>query len=58
MSIIKLVKDYIRKKGFFFSVTRQWPGDEQLGQAMPKDKVITKEEVNAEIQESLHKKER
>jgi hypothetical protein len=47
----------ILKKGFFFSITRPWPGDGKLPDWNCWPKKVTKEDVEKEIRDSLTKKE-
>ena len=55
--LLKRLKDYIKRRGFFISITRPWPGEGKLSdKPMDREHTVTKDEVNAEIQESLHKK--
>ena len=48
----------IKAKGFFFSWTRDWPGDEKLHHRNWWHRVSTKEECEKEIWDSLTKKEK
>lgn len=45
------------KKGFFFTITRPWRGEEKLPPAKVFYHSPTKEEVEQEIRDSLNKKE-
>ena len=43
------------RRGFQVSWSRCWPGDEKLNKPDPWPKPITQEDVEKEIEESLHK---